>query len=70
MPHLEVGTLVVAFAFLPGPLSLAVAVVVPVSLLPLLAAPRRVHEVRVEPEQVKIQRVVRGGVNNICICKY
>ena len=65
MSHLEVCALVVAaaaavLALLPaGPPPLAVAVMavlVPVPLLPLLAAPRRVHEVRVEPGQVKIER--------------
>ena len=65
MSHLEVCALVVAAAAVlalsllagPPPLAVAVmAVLVPVPLLPLLAAPRRVHEVRVEPGQVKIQR--------------
>ena len=66
MSNLEVCALVVAatavLALLAGPPPLAVAVVVvavpvvPVPLLPLLAAPRRVHEVRIEPEQVKIER--------------
>ena len=67
MSNLEVCALVVAanavLALLAGPPPLAVAVMVvavpvlvPVPLLPLLAAPRRVHEVRIEPEQVKIER--------------
>ena len=68
MSNLEVCAFVVSAAsaylalLLAGPPPLAVAVVVavpvlvPVPLLPLLAAPRRVHEVRVEPEQVKIER--------------